>query len=166
MELHGGRWSSVEVPVEVREGFIEASMAVHGDPHGALWRPPCSLHEGCMEVRGDSMEAFMELRGGLHGGPWRLHGGPWRLVGSLHKGPWRLGGGLHGGSWRLHGVPDNVGHRLYVMTRHGCCGTRFRFVGVHHRQSMLLTGLHCQHRRLLASSDIMKEYWFMRELYS
>ena len=32
-----------------------------------------------------------------------------------------------------HGVPDNVGHRLYVMTRHGCCGTRFRFVGVHHR---------------------------------
>ena len=27
--------------------------------------------------------------------------------------------------------------------RHGCCGKRFRFVGVHHRQSMLLAGLHC-----------------------
>ena len=26
--------------------------------------------------------------------------------------------------------------------RHGCRGERFRFVGVHHRQSMLLAGLH------------------------
>ena len=27
--------------------------------------------------------------------------------------------------------------------RHGCCGKRFRFVGVNHRQSMLLAGLRC-----------------------
>ena len=42
--------------------------------------------------------------------------------------------------------------------RHGCRGKRFRFVGVHHRQSMLLAGLHCQHRRVLASIDVMKEH--------
>ena len=50
--------------------------------------------------------------------------------------------------------------------RHGCRGKRFRFVEVHHRQSMLLAGLHCQHRRVLASVDVMKEQRFMRELYS
>ena len=38
---------------------------------------------------------------------------------------------------------------------HGCRGKRFRFVGVHHRQSMLLAGLNCQHRRILASIDVM-----------
>ena len=32
----------------------------------------------------------------------------------------------------------------------GCRGKRFCFVGVHHRQSMLLAGLHCPHRRVLA----------------
>ena len=42
--------------------------------------------------------------------------------------------------------------------RHGCRGKRFRFVGVHHRQSMLLAGLHCQHRRVLASIDVVKEH--------
>ena len=50
--------------------------------------------------------------------------------------------------------------------RHDCRGKRVRFVGVHRRQSMLLAGLHCQHRRVLASIDVMKEHWFMRELYS
>ena len=50
--------------------------------------------------------------------------------------------------------------------RHGCRGKRFRFVGVHHRQSILLAGLHCQRRRGLASIDVTKEHWFMRELYS
>ena len=50
--------------------------------------------------------------------------------------------------------------------RHDCRGKRFRFVGVHRRQSMLLAGLHCQYRRVLASIDVMKEHWFMRELYS
>ena len=40
--------------------------------------------------------------------------------------------------------------QLYYR-RHGCRGKRFRFVGLHHRQSMLLQGLHCQHRRVLAS---------------
>ena len=50
--------------------------------------------------------------------------------------------------------------------RHGCRGKRFRFVGVHHCQSILLAGLYCQHRRVLASIDVMKEHWFMRELYS
>ena len=42
--------------------------------------------------------------------------------------------------------------------RQGCRGKRFRFVEVHHHQSMLLAGLHCQHRRVLASFDVMKEY--------
>ena len=42
--------------------------------------------------------------------------------------------------------------------RHGCRGKRFRFVGVHHHQSMMLAGLHCQHRRVLASIDVMKEH--------
>ena len=42
--------------------------------------------------------------------------------------------------------------------RHGCRGKQFRFVGVHHRQSMLLAGLHCQHRRVLASIDVMKKH--------
>ena len=50
--------------------------------------------------------------------------------------------------------------------RHGCRGKRFRFVGGHHRQSMLLTGLHFQYRRVVASIDAMKEHRFMRELYS
>ena len=43
--------------------------------------------------------------------------------------------------------------QLYYR-RHGCRGKRFRFVGGHHRQSMLLAGLHCQHRRVLASIDV------------
>ena len=69
----------------------------------------------------------MELRGGLHGGPWgsveasmelrgSLHGGPWSPVevsievrGGLHGGPWRsVGGGLYGGPWRsveVRGAP-------------------------------------------------------------
>ena len=38
-----------------------------------------------------------------------------------------------------------------------CRGKRFCFVGGHHRQSMLLGGLHSQHRRVLASIDVMKE---------
>ena len=42
--------------------------------------------------------------------------------------------------------------------KHGCRGKLFCFVGVHHRQSMLLAGLHCQHRRVLASIDFMKEH--------
>ena len=42
--------------------------------------------------------------------------------------------------------------------RHGCLGKRFRFVGVHHRRLMLLAGLHCQHRRVFASIDAMKEH--------
>ena len=84
-----------------------------------------------MEVRGGSVEASMEFRGGLHGGSW-----------SSMEASMEFRGGLHGG---LRGVPDNLGHRLYVMTRHGCRGTRFRFIGVHHRQSMMLAGLHCQH---------------------
>ena len=42
--------------------------------------------------------------------------------------------------------------------RHDCRGKRFRFVGVHRRQSMLLAGLHCQHRRVLASVDTMKQH--------
>ena len=49
---------------------------------------------------------------------------------------------------------------------HGCRGKRFRFVGEHHRQSMLLAGLHFQHRRVLASIDVMEEHRFMQELYS
>ena len=48
-----------------------------------------------------------------------------------------------------------VSQRCY--RRHGCRGKRFRFVGVL-RQSMLLAGLHCQHRRVLASIDVMKEH--------
>ena len=40
----------------------------------------------------------------------------------------------------------------------GCRGKRFRFVGVHRRQLMPLAGLHCQHRRVLESIDIMKEH--------
>ena len=58
------------------------------------------------------------------------------------------------GSHVFHGgdVPTNICYR-----RHDCRGKRFRFVGVHHRQSMLLAGLHCQHRRVLASIDVMKE---------
>ena len=35
-------------------------------------------------------------------------------------------------------------------------GNDFASVGVHHRQSMLLARLHCQHRRVLASIDVMK----------
>ena len=52
--------------------------------------------------------------------------------------------------------------------RHGCRGKRFGFVGLHHRQSMLLltAGLHCQHRRVFASIDLMKGHRFMRQLYS
>ena len=50
--------------------------------------------------------------------------------------------------------------------RHGCRGKRFYFVGVHHHQSMLLAGLHCQHQRVHTLIDVMKEHRFMRELYS
>ena len=39
--------------------------------------------------------------------------------------------------------------------RHGCRGKQFRFVAVHHNQSMLLASLHRQHRRVLASIDVM-----------
>ena len=42
--------------------------------------------------------------------------------------------------------------------RHGCRENRFRFLGVHHRQSMLLVGLHSQHRRVLAPINAMKEH--------
>ena len=45
----------------------------------------------------------------------------------------------------------------FFYRRHGCRGKRFRFVGVHHHQPMLLAGLHCQHRRVLASIDVMKD---------
>ena len=48
--------------------------------------------------------------------------------------------------------------QLCYHRRHGCRAKRFRFVGVHHRQSMLLAGLYCQHRRVLASIDVMKEH--------
>ena len=48
--------------------------------------------------------------------------------------------------------------------RHVCRGKRLRFVERHHRQAMLLAGLHFQHRRVLASIDVMKEHRFMREL--
>ena len=34
----------------------------------------------------------------------------------------------------------------------------FCFVWVHHRQSMLLAGLHCQHRRVLQSIDVVKKH--------
>ena len=47
----------------------------------------------------------------------------------------------------------------------GCHGKRFRFVGLHHHQSMLLAGLYCKHRRVFASIDVMKGHRFMRELY-
>ena len=46
---------------------------------------------------------------------------------------------------------------------HGCRGKRFRFVGLHHHQSMLLAGLGCQYRRVLASIDVMKGHRFMRD---
>ena len=46
----------------------------------------------------------------------------------------------------------------FFYRRHGCRAKRFRFVGVHHHQSMLLAGLHCQHRRVLASIDVMKDH--------
>ena len=49
---------------------------------------------------------------------------------------------------------------------HGCRGKRFPFVGFHHHQSMLLAGLHCQHRRVLASIAVIKGRRFRRELYS
>ena len=42
--------------------------------------------------------------------------------------------------------------------RHSCRGERCRVVGVHHRQSMLMAGLHYQRRRVLASIDVMKEH--------
>ena len=32
--------------------------------------------------------------------------------------------------------------------KHGCHEKRFRFVRLHHHQSMVLAGLHCQHRRV------------------
>ena len=38
---------------------------------------------------------------------------------------------------------------------HGCRGKRFRFVGMHHHQSMLLAALCCQHRRVLVSIDVV-----------
>ena len=37
---------------------------------------------------------------------------------------------------------------VVVVSKHGCRGERFRFVGMHHSQSMLLADLHCQHRRV------------------
>ena len=37
-------------------------------------------------------------------------------------------------------------------------GNGFALLGVYHRRSMLLAGLHCQHRRALASIDVMKEH--------
>ena len=41
-----------------------------------------------------------------------------------------------------------------------CCrGKRFHFVGLHrHQSTMLLAGLHCQHRRVRSSIDVMKGY--------
>ena len=41
--------------------------------------------------------------------------------------------------------------------RHGCRGKRFRVVGMHHHQSMLLARLHCQHRGFLVSIDVSTE---------
>ena len=46
----------------------------------------------------------------------------------------------------------------FCYSKHGCREKRFCFVGVHHRQSMLLAGLQCQHRRVLASIDGMKKH--------
>ena len=42
--------------------------------------------------------------------------------------------------------------------KHDCRGKRFRFDGVHRRHSTLLAGLYCQHRRVLASINVMKEH--------
>ena len=53
-----------------------------------------------------------------------------------------------------------------VPTWHGCRGKRCRLVGLHDHQLMLLAGLHCQHRRVLASIDVKKGHQFIRELYS
>ena len=46
--------------------------------------------------------------------------------------------------------------------RHGCRGKRFRFVEVHHRKSLLLAGLHCQHRRVMSNIDeeVDQSSWF------
>ena len=52
-----------------------------------------------------------------------------------------------------------------TLLPHGCRGKRVRFVELHHHQSTLLAGLHCQHRRVLASIDAMKGHQFMRELF-
>ena len=67
----------------------------------------------------------------------------------------------------LASSPTFSGAALYQLCcrRHGCRGKRFRFVGLHHHQSMVLAGLHCQHRRVLASIDVMKGHRFERELY-
>ena len=68
-----------------------------------------------MEVRGGSMEVSMEVRGGLHGGPWRsvdvsmeVRGAPWRSVevhGNLHGGPWRSVEVSMEVSMEAHGAP-------------------------------------------------------------
>ena len=45
---------------------------------------------------------------------------------------------------------------------YSCGGKRFHFVGVNHRQSMLLAGLHCPHRLMRE----LVERRYMRQLYS
>ena len=89
------------------------SMEVFIEVRGAPW----SSVEVSMEVCGGSMEVSMEVHGGLHGGPWSRHGPPQSL---LH-------GGLHGGlrssgevgateaPWRLHGVPWRSPRRLIEL---------------------------------------------------
>ena len=42
-----------------------------------------------------------------------------------------------------------------IPTWHGCRGKRFRFVGMHHHQSILLVGLYYLHRRVLMLIDFM-----------
>ena len=67
-----------------------------------------------MEAPWRSPWRSVEVRGGLHAGPWRLHGGlhgdpwssPWRSM-EVHGGPWRspwrsveVSTEVRGGSWR------------------------------------------------------------------
>ena len=118
-EVHGGPWRSPRRLMELCGGLHGVPDNVGRRPptlsdtpwrlmaHGAPWR--------LMKLHGDSVEASMDLHGGLHGGPWRfvevsmeVRGAPWRF-------PWRsveVRGGLHGGPWssvevsmEAHGAP-------------------------------------------------------------
>ena len=84
-DLHGAPWRSMEDFMEVRGGPWRSPWScveVHEGLHGGPWRFPWRSVEVSMEV----------VRGGLHGGPWgspEVRGGSMDVFMEVRGSPWR-----------------------------------------------------------------------------